>query len=155
MSSSSLPTRAKWRMMTPWRRRWQGCQASLLHGWLPWKGKATNLGLRQHGEENGRELCGTDSTREWGRAGEREIRGHKGLFQCGGRGKRCHWLITAAAHLTRGHPSMFPPPGSRKRDNLEPCWFWIVQELQGQCVWHWSKDSLKGGARTVPRHCRD
>ena len=65
MSSSSLPTRARWRMMTPWRRRWQGCQASLLHGWLPWKGKATNLGLRQHGEENGRQLCGREWTVVW------------------------------------------------------------------------------------------
>lgn len=48
----------------------------LLHGWLAWKGKATNLGLRHHGEQFYSAVEENGGLRG---AGEREIRGHKGL----------------------------------------------------------------------------
>ena len=131
---------------------------SLLHGWLPWKGKATNLGLRHHGEQfyfthfiflyTSCHQYNAGARRSWTisllkkrmvescgwRAGERESRGHKEVqvpWQPWEAPPSNYSERSESDHLTRGHL------------NVTSLTIWSVSKLQGQV--------LERGVRTVPR----
>ena len=123
----------------------------LRHGWLAWKGKATNLGLRHHGEQFYSAVEENGGLRE--EQGSVKSGATKGSSSAAGRGKHCR-LITPQ-DLTRGHPSILPPPIFSEK-KIQSKLNLVSGRVARASVWArtvW-RGELLGQFQDV-RHCRD